>query len=321
MSFLRQSTQVVKKIGPYLDKTDGVTEETGLGGAATEISKEPGAAFGTGPTLGTHDAEGWYPVTLTTTHTDTVGLLKLKGHDAATHLPVWEEWTVVEEAVYDAMYAASASGPNTTTPPTVGEIQTEMEEDGASLLDTIRDELANATDGLSALKTLIDAIPTTPMRGTDSVVLSGPTKAEMDAAHGLLATEAKQDIMQTAITAIKTVTDKIVFTVANLVDSNMKAISDDTGAADRLEALMDSVLIITVNDASATLTAFAADGFTEAVDDIFKGRLMTFLDGANQFEQTDITGYDAADGPQGAQEFTVTALTAAPAEDVNAIVH
>ena len=51
-------------------------------------------------------------------------------------------------------------GANTTTPPTVAEIQAEMEENGASLLDTIRDELANGTDGLSALKTLIDAIST-----------------------------------------------------------------------------------------------------------------------------------------------------------------
>ncbi len=56
-------------------------------------------------------------------------------------------------------------------------------------------DLANATDGLTALKVVIDAIPTTAMRGTDSVVLSGPTKAEMDTAHGLLATEAKQDTM------------------------------------------------------------------------------------------------------------------------------
>ena len=84
---------------------------------------------------------------------------------------------------------------------------------------------------------------------------------------------------------------------------------------------MDGVLIIVVNDASATATAFAADGFTETVDDIFKGRLMTFLTGANQYEQTAISGYDAADGTQGAQEFTVTELTSAPAEDVIAIVH
>ena len=41
---------------------------------------------------------------------------------------------------------------------TPAEIQTEMEENGASLLDTIRDDLANATDGLGALKALIDDI-------------------------------------------------------------------------------------------------------------------------------------------------------------------
>jgi len=42
--------------------------------------------------------------------------------------------------------------------PTAAEIQTEMEENGASLLDTIRDDLDNATDGLGALKALIDGL-------------------------------------------------------------------------------------------------------------------------------------------------------------------
>jgi uncharacterized protein (DUF924 family) len=60
----------------------------------------------------------------------------------------------------------------TGTPPTVAQIQTELEENGASLLDTIRDELANGSDGLTALKTAIDAIPTTAMRGTDSAALA-----------------------------------------------------------------------------------------------------------------------------------------------------
>jgi len=107
--FLRQSTQADRRIGPFLDKTDGVTEETGLAGAGTEVSKE-GAAFGAGPVLGTHDSDGWYPITLTTTHTNTVGELAVKVHDAATHLPVWVHFTVLEEAVYDAIFAASAAG-------------------------------------------------------------------------------------------------------------------------------------------------------------------------------------------------------------------
>lgn len=54
------------------------------------------------------------------------------------------------------------------------EVQTEMEENGASLLDTIRDELANGSDGLTALKSAIDAIPTTAMRGTDSANTTTP---------------------------------------------------------------------------------------------------------------------------------------------------
>ena len=53
---------------------------------------------------------------------------------------------------------ATATGFNTTTPPTVAEIQAEMEENGASVIDTIRDDLANGTDGLGALKDLIDTM-------------------------------------------------------------------------------------------------------------------------------------------------------------------
>jgi len=103
---LKQSTQVVVQVGPFLDKTDGLTEETGLAGAGTELSKA-GAAFGAGPVLGTHDSDGWYPITLTTTHTNTLGTLQLKVHDAATHLPVWKEFEVLAANVYDSLYGAA----------------------------------------------------------------------------------------------------------------------------------------------------------------------------------------------------------------------
>ena len=66
---------------------------------------------------------------------------------------------------------------NTTTPPTVGQIQAEIEENGASLLDTIRDELANGTDGLSALKTLLDAIKVP----TDKMVFTKVNELDVNA--------------------------------------------------------------------------------------------------------------------------------------------
>jgi hypothetical protein len=107
--FLRQSTATTKKIGPFTDATDGVTPETGLAGNGTEISKD-GGAYASGPTLGTHDAEGEYPISLTTSHTDTVGILKVKSFDSSVHCPVWHTFQVIEEAVYDALFAASALG-------------------------------------------------------------------------------------------------------------------------------------------------------------------------------------------------------------------
>ena len=102
MAFLKQSTAVTVLLGPFVDKTDGVTEETGLASTGTELSKA-GGAFAAGPTLGTHDSDGWYPVALTTTHTNTLGALVIKVHDSATHLPVWQEHMVLTANVYDSL--------------------------------------------------------------------------------------------------------------------------------------------------------------------------------------------------------------------------
>lgn len=110
-------------------------------------------------------------------------------------------------------------------------------------VDGIQTDLSNVTDGLGALKALIDAIPTTAMRGTDNVVLAGPTKAEMDTAHGLLATPAQ---VATALTDIdldhltKTATSIPAVTAGTFIDQ----IRDDGTAVfdrttDSLQALRD----------------------------------------------------------------------------------
>jgi hypothetical protein len=102
---------------------------------------------------------------------------------------------------------------------------------------------------------------------------------------------------------------------------DMNSISDDATAADILEGLMEGILLVQVNDASATTTDFAADGFTEATDDHFNGRLITFVTGILTGQQTDITDYDAAGGVQGSQQFTVTALTEAPGNNDWFVIH
>ena len=74
--------------------------------------------------------------------------------------------------------------------------------------------------------------------------------------------------------------------------------------------LMDGTIVAQVNDASATTTAFAADGFTEATDDHYNGRVVVFTSGALAGQATDITDYTGA-----SKTVTVTALTEAPADN------
>lgn len=115
---LRQSTQVQLPVGPFRNYLDGVSMVTGIviagspapvdqaellkaGGAATvDISSATWAAIS--------GVDGHYHITLTTSHTDTIGPGKLVFTDADAFIPVTVDFQVVEEAVYDAYFASSA---------------------------------------------------------------------------------------------------------------------------------------------------------------------------------------------------------------------
>ncbi len=111
--YLRQSTSQVIRFGPCLDSTDGITEEIALTLAQADmrLSKD-GGAFAQKSAAGnaTHDSDGWYSTTFSTTDTATVGELRLNVHQPANMLPVWDRWWVLEEAVYDLLYGAGATG-------------------------------------------------------------------------------------------------------------------------------------------------------------------------------------------------------------------
>lgn len=112
MMFLRQSTAVDIGIGPFVDATDGVTAETGLtlSQADIRLKKNNGAwAQVNDATSAAHEENGWYEKELDATDTNTVGILLIAVNESGA-LPVWQEYTVLEEAVYDALFAASAAG-------------------------------------------------------------------------------------------------------------------------------------------------------------------------------------------------------------------
>lgn len=120
--FLKQSTasQAVK-FGPFVSDTDGKTAETGLTIANTDVKlSKNGGTMGNKNSGGcTHDALGYYTCTLDATDTNTVGRLQAMVSVAGA-LPVYQEFNVLEEAVYDAYYGASAPGYVANAPVSVG---------------------------------------------------------------------------------------------------------------------------------------------------------------------------------------------------------
>jgi hypothetical protein len=112
MQYLKQSTASQSLlIGPFLDDADGNTALTSLTISNTDIrlSKNGANIVAKNSGGGTHDEIGYYTITLDATDTNTVGRLQLMVHEAGA-LPVYHELTVLEEAIYDALIGASATG-------------------------------------------------------------------------------------------------------------------------------------------------------------------------------------------------------------------
>lgn len=110
--FLRQSTAVNVIIGPFVSSTDGDAEMTGLTIAQADVRLSKNAAADAQKNDATscaHEGDGFYMCELDATDANTVGLLTLWVH-VATALAVRHDYQIVEEAVYDALYAASALG-------------------------------------------------------------------------------------------------------------------------------------------------------------------------------------------------------------------
>jgi hypothetical protein len=125
MRFLRQNTATIVSVGPFYDKTDGVTIETGLtitneritlvadtddGSAPTNIlDNVTGATSGTANDLNyiTGNDAGMMQLELSAANINRVGRLLLSITDAANHVPVFHEFTILPAVVYDAMIAGT----------------------------------------------------------------------------------------------------------------------------------------------------------------------------------------------------------------------
>ncbi len=103
--FLKQSTAVTVKIGPFVDSGDGNTVEDLLAitQADVRLSKNGGdMAQKHDANAATHDEIGYYDCALDTDDTDTLGRLQLMVHESGA-LPVYHEYMVVTANFYDTV--------------------------------------------------------------------------------------------------------------------------------------------------------------------------------------------------------------------------
>lgn len=190
---LRTNTATRITVGPFLDKTDGITPKVALtvtsehltfivdtAGVPTLIlDVAPTASGGANDMVHiTGDDAGYYDLELAAADVNYLGRAKLSINDVATHLPVFHEFMIITQAEYDRKYSTGASVADVKT--VVDDIHTDV----GTAITNIGD--VHATD-LPAVKT------------------------------------------DTA--AIKVQTDKLAFTVANRVDANALQVGDKTGYA------------------------------------------------------------------------------------------
>lgn len=122
MRFLKTNTATRVTVGPFLDKADGVTPETGLtvtsckltlmvddGGVPTLVlDTNPTASGGNNDMVHvTGDDAGFYDLELTAANLNYVGRAMLALTDAATHCPVFHEFMILPANIYDSIVGGS----------------------------------------------------------------------------------------------------------------------------------------------------------------------------------------------------------------------
>lgn len=194
---LRQSTAVTLKIGPFLDSTDGNTEENALtiSQADVKLSKNGGAyTQKTEATSCTVDGTtGMYGCPIDATDTGTLGRLQLLVHEAGA-LVVWENYMVITQQLWDSKYSTDV-------------LQVHVVEKTSTLALSTQEKADVNTEVDGALDTAIPASPTSNsvnerVKAVDDKLPSSTYLKGSADADGGMDTADKADVNTEADTAL-----------------------------------------------------------------------------------------------------------------------
>lgn len=260
MFFVRQGATHKIVIGPVVAVANGYVPVTNLSvatadeaevilhdnGTVVDISGYTFAAITT--------ADGYYHLTLQSGISGTVGHVTVVINDDSLCLPVKAEYTVVEEAVYDALYAASAIGYVANQPVDVNTIKTNPVVNAGTITFPTGATLASTTNITAGTIATVTTLTNLPAITANWLTATGIAADAITAAklHADVTTELQTGLATSV--EIAAVDGKI-----DTIDTNVDAILVDTGTT--LDGKVDAILVDTGTDgvvvAAASKTGYA----------------------------------------------------------------
>jgi hypothetical protein len=255
MRFLRFNTATRLSVGPFYDKTDGITPEIALTVTNEKLTlvidenNVPTLVLDTAPTASggsndmvhiSGDDAGMYDLELAAADTNHLGRGILSLTDANNHCPVFHEVMILPQKVYDSIVlgtdnleidAVQLLGTAFATPATAGLMDVNTKQQGgvtqtgrdlgASVLVGDKTGFALSSAGVNSIwDQLMSAISTTGSVGKLlKDYLTGDSFVRLGAPAGA-SHAADVAAVKADSAAIKLQTDKMAFTVANKIDCN-----------------------------------------------------------------------------------------------------
>lgn len=280
MRFLRQNTAVIVTVGPFYDKTDGVTIETALtitneritltadtdnGSAPTNIlDNVTGATSGTDNDLNyiTGNDAGMMQLELSAANTNRVGRMLLSITDAANHVPVFHEFFVLPQAIYDWLTGVIVPLPANMTQILGTAVATPAT---AGVLDVNAKAVNNvATTSVTTISANVGTTQPINFTGTGASALA---KSDMvDIAGAAVSTSVAQlgvNAVQVGAAPV-TATTSITFPAACTVATTTGAVGSVTGAVGSVSGLTAATVHTDLVDIRARLPAALVGGRIDA---------------------------------------------------------
>lgn len=246
---VRQSTALELAIGPVLD-ADGVAVTDGVV-ADFKIKKTTGnfAALNGSATL-THVSAGMYDLVLTTSDTDTVGMLTIAIDDTVNACaPV--RLQVIEEAVYDMLYAASAAGYIANQPVDVNTIKTNPVVNAGTVTFPTTATLASTTNITAGTITTTTNLTNAPTTGDLTATMKASVNTEV---LDVLNTDTFAEPGQGAPAATTTLAAKIGYLFKawrnkkDQTSSTYQLYADDASTVDQKATVSDDGTTTTIGE-------------------------------------------------------------------------